>query len=232
MKYLIADIVVEYAPKYEYINSFLEKFKYNGTRKTDIEINLSNQHIESLHHRMVDGTSIGNAEAFAVGNTFFKKAIPFDTMLVHSSALVFEGKAYLFSAMSGVGKSTHTKLWQKAFGERVQIINDDKPAVRIVDGNPIVYGTPFDGGSGIAENDSAPLGAIIFLKRSDSNFVEIPSTKEILQSLYFSTVHMLSEDNTEMMLSNFEKLIGTTKFYILNCNTDISAAYTAYNAII
>jgi hypothetical protein len=153
-------------------------------------------------------------------------------MLVHSSALVYDNGAYLFSADSGVGKSTHTRLWLKAFGDKVHIMNDDKPVVKLLDDRAIVCGTPFDGGSGIALNENYPLKAIIFIERGEQNSVRIPNNKEIIQKLYFQTAHIVNRETAEKMLVNIERLLLLTKFYVLTCNMDISAAYTAYNSIL
>lgn len=232
MKYLIADLVTEFTPIYDSLNDFAKPFIYSGSREPNITLNISEDRIKSFNKKMVEGTTLGQTESFLYSTAFNKAAIKYDTMLVHSSALVYEGGAYLFSALSGVGKSTHTKLWQKAFGEKVRIINDDKPVVRIKDRECIAYGTPFDGGSGIAHNDSAPLKAIVFIERGERNSVRVPDTAEILKNLYFSTSHMVKKETADLMLSNFEKLICQTKFYILTCNMDISAAYTARDAII
>lgn len=232
MRYLIADLVTEFLPKYDLLADFANKFTYNGDRPTDISLNVPQKSIENLLQRMKKGTLPQEAESFAVGNAFFKQSVKYGTMLLHSSAIVFDGKAYLFSAQSGIGKSTHTRLWQQAFGEKVSVINDDKPAVRVLNSKAVAYGTPFDGGSGIAENISAPLKAIVFLERGEQNSVRRATTEEILKNLYFSTVHMLDRATAEKMLGNFESLIAATDFYILTCNTDISAAYTAYNGIV
>ena len=178
------------------------------------------------------GTTIGAAEEFAYAGIFCKSIIKYNAMLIHSSAIEYKGKAYLFSADSGVGKSTHTSLWRKAFGNDVKMINDDKPVVRIFDGKAVAYGTPFDGGSGIANNISAPLGAVVFIERGESNSIRKAETPEIIKRLYFSTAHFVSRATADKMLTNFEKLISCTDFYILTCNMDISAAYTARNEIV
>lgn len=232
MKYLIADLVTEFTPIYDYLNNFAKQFEYHGNRGAQIKLNISDEKINNYNKKMVEGTSIGRTESFLYSNAFNKAAIKYNTMLVHSSALVYEGGAYLFSAESGVGKSTHTRLWQQAFGDKVRIINDDKPVVQIRDSECIVYGTPFDGGSGIANNESAPLKAIVFIERGEQNTVRVPNTSEIIKNLYFSTARMVDKETADSMLLNFEKLIGLTKFYILTCNMDISAAYTARDAIV
>lgn len=232
MKYLIADLVTELTPKYELLNSFAEKFKYSGDRLTDITLDVSQTHIDRLLKRMKHGTTAEQAESFAVGNAFFKQSVKHGVILLHSSAITVDGKAYMFCGESGIGKSTHTRLWKTAFGDRVDYINDDKPALRVIDNKAVAFGTPFDGGSGIAENRCAPVGAIVFLERSQTNFIRPAKSDEILKNLYFSTVHMLNAQAAEKMLDFFEKLIGTTRFYVLGCTPDISAAHTAYDGII
>ena len=142
------------------------------------------------------------------------------------------GGAYLFSADSGVGKSTHTKLWLRAFGDRVHIMNDDKPVVRLYDDRAVAFGTPFDGGSGIALNESYPLKAVVFVERAEENAVRVPQSKEIIQKLYFQTAHFVGAAAAEKMLDNFDRLLRLTRFYVLSCNMDVSAAYTAFEAIV
>ena len=232
MKYHIADLVTEMEPKHSNLKILAEPFEYCGDRNTDIFLSVSDEHINSLHKRMVLGTTIGAAEEFAYAGIFCKSIIKYNAMLIHSSAIEYKGKAHLFSADSGVGKSTHTSLWRKAFGNDVKMINDDKPVVRIFDGKAVAYGTPFDGGSGIANNISAPLGAVVFIERGGSNSIRKAETPEIIKRLYFSTAHFVSRDTADKMLTNFENLLSCTDFYIMTCNMDISAAYTARNEIV
>lgn len=76
-----------------------------------------------------------DCEYLSSGGSFYNQLLKFDGMLLHSSAVVMDGYAYLFSAPCGTGKSTHTALWRKVFGEdRARILNDDKPALRFEDG--------------------------------------------------------------------------------------------------
>ncbi len=228
MKYKIADLIVEYTAKYDDLKRLSDQFIYNGERETDITLSVTDKHLENMLLRSVEGTTIGGIENLAMSSEFNREAIKYGVMLVHSSALIYNNGAYLFSADSGVGKSTHTKLWLKAFGDKVHIMNDDKP----VDDHAQAYGTPFDGGSGIALNESYPLKAIIFVERGEENSVRIPDNKEIIQKLYFQTARMVNRETAEKMLINMERLLHLTKFYVLTCNMDISAAYTAYNSII
>lgn len=231
-KYLIADFIVKIEPKFDNLKNLCTPFLYIGERSADFSVVPSESYLELLKNRMIEGSTLDQAEEFATASIFNYEIIHRGAMLVHSSTLVFDGKAYLFSAESGVGKSTHTKMWLKKFGDKVHILNDDKPVVKIKNGVPLCCGTPFDGGSGIANNETVPVGTIIFIERSDTNFVTIPDTKEIVQRLYKSTVKYVNKTDGMCLLSNFDNLISNTKFLVLHCNTDDSAVDTAYDAII
>ena len=111
-------------------------------------------------------------------------------------------------------------------------MNADKRVIRLYDDKRIACGPPFDGGSGIALNETYPLGAIIFVERGDEHSVRVPSDKEVIQKLYFQTARMVGPKTAQEMLINFDLLIGKAKFYILTCNMDISAAHTARREII
>ena len=76
-----------------------------------------------------------------------------------------DGQAVLFTAKSGTGKSTHTKLWRDLFGERAVMVNDDKPLLRILKDGVLVCGTPWDGKHRLSTNCALPLKAICILER-------------------------------------------------------------------
>ena len=71
-----------------------------------------------------------------------EKLVEYDILLFHGSALCMDRQAYIFTAPSGTGKSTHARLWREAFGDRVWMINDDKPLIQVQDGKAMVYGSP------------------------------------------------------------------------------------------
>lgn len=101
------------------------------------------------------------------GFQFYRKLMDYDGFMLHASCVVVDGYAYLFSGPCGMGKSTHTAKYLKTFPDAV-IINDDKPALRRMDGKWYAFGTPWCGKDGINKNACAPLAAICFLHRGDS----------------------------------------------------------------
>ena len=232
MRCLIAGLMTEFEPRYDETVKLAKPFEYEGERETDISLSVSDEELENLQKKMVEGTTVGATENFLLSSVFMRKAITRGVMLLHASALVVDGGAYLFSAQSGVGKSTHTRLWLSEFGDAVHILNDDKPVLKIGGDSVTVCGTPFDGGSGIALNESCPLRAIIFLERGERNSVSRPDKKRILRELYFATAHRVGRVSAEAMLDNFERLMALTEFYVLTCNMEPEAAHVAYDAII
>ena len=152
-------------------------------------------------------------------------------LLMHGSALCMDGEAYLFIASSGTGKSTHTRLWREVFGDRVWMVNDDKPMLQIEEDRVLVYGTPWNGKHHLGTNASAPLKAIILLTRGEENrIVPLPKADALIALMQ----HGYSSKNTQAMqeiLKLKQKLIDTVSFYKLACNMDPDAAITAWRGM-
>ena len=155
--------------------------------------------------------------------------LDFDTVLFHGSVIAVDGVGYLFTAKSGTGKSTHTRLWREYFGERAVMVNDDKPLLHIAD-TVTAYGTPYNGKHRLGTNTSVPLKAICILTRAENNHIE-PITREqytmLLQQVY-RPADMLKMVKT---LELVDRLADGVKLYRLGCNMDISAAKVAYEGM-
>lgn len=91
-----------------------------------------------------------------------------DRMIVHGVAMNVKGEgAYIITAPSRTGKSTHAALWQRLLGhDNVEIINGDKPIIHCAD-DVTVCGSPWCGKEGLHRNISAPLRGMILLHRLD-----------------------------------------------------------------
>ena len=93
-----------------------------------------------------------------------------DTMLMHASVIRHAGKGYLMTAPSGTGKSTHTRLWYDNI-PGCDLMNDDNPVVRIIDGQAIVYGSPWSGKTPCYRNIEAPIGGLVRLWQKPENSI-------------------------------------------------------------
>ena len=148
-------------------------------------------------------------------------------MLFHGSGLAFDGQGVLFTAKSGTGKSTHTSLWREAFGDRVQMVNDDKPFLQLTEENAIMWGNPWRGKHGLGGNLSAPLYAICLVNRGEENRIEQISPSMALPMLLQQT---FTPEDSALLLKTLElvdRLSKQVKIYSLWCNMDPEAAWVA-----
>lgn len=146
-------------------------------------------------------------------------------MMLHSSAVEWQGKAYLFSGPSGMGKSTHTRLWQQVYGEAAQVFNDDKPALRYLDDKWYAYGTPWCGKDGINQNKKVPLAGICFLKRGEENAIRQLTPEEAVVRIISQTLRKFcKEKNMSLMLQHAEQLAKDIPVFELHCKADQDAA--------
>ena len=172
---------------------------------------------------------LDTAEYMGTGTRFAHRIMEFDAFQLHSSAVMLDGKAYLFSAPSGTGKSTHTEKWCRLFG--AQLLNDDKPVLRCRENTWIAYGTPWSGKHDLSVPTGVPLGAIAFLQRGDENTIRRMEPSE-------AVIHMISQAprylNAEQMMRQLElldKLLQTIPVYLLICRNEDEAAYVSSRAM-
>lgn len=229
-KLKIADIVVEMDLCFEETAYWYEPYYYDGEEEPEFSLAANPKRMDYLVENGLDITP-PIAENVVLCTDFNRRLMKYFGSYIHSSALLFDNKVYLFSANSGVGKSTHTKKWLKRFGERAVVINDDKPSFRFIDGKCIIYGTPFAGGTDIQKNLSAELGALVFIERSDINALEkIPISKAIALLLEQSPKRA-NEQMGERQLEMYSMLLTKYPAYLLKCNMDDSAVDAALGII-
>ncbi len=218
--YKIADLFVEMNPQSPDTVPWYEDYLFDSPRKPDISLNISREKVNYLVDNGLDFT-LGTAENKVLGNAFNIELLKYNGGFIHSSAVLYKDKVYLFSASSGVGKSTLTKRLIKALDGAI-IINDDKPSFRVIDGKCIVYGTPFAGGTSVNQNLSAELGGVFFLERSDK--AELSSVDSIfaITNLLQQTTRVLEEHYSACLLELLGKIIEIYPVYSLKCPNDNS----------
>lgn len=175
--------------------------------------------------------SDSDGEYLATGYSFYKQLLRFYGLMLHSSAIVVDDKAYLFTAPSGTGKSTHTSLWLDLFGDRAFILNDDKPAVRLIDDIWYAFGTPWSGKHDISVNTGVPIAGIAVLERGDKNEIEPFEGKEAVLSILKQVNRPKAAELRIKLLELLDKLITDVPIWKLKCNMDPEAAIVAYEAM-
>ena len=159
------------------------------------------------------------------------KLLPFNVLLLHGSAICMDGEVYIFIAPSGTGKSTHTRLWREQFGDRCYMINDDKPLIRFEGEDIRVYGTPWAGKHNLSRNTSAPLKAIIQLRRGSENHIERVSKDKAFYSIMKQGYFPPGNAAKSQALRLQKKLAEQVAFYELTCNMEPDAAWTAWQGM-
>ena len=185
-KYNIANKVVEinsiFGEVHEYCIDYLtgELADYSvTTTQQDIEYEREkNARSAVLEGRTPYNSSDSYLEELAVYRKIAEKMIDYNTVLFHGSCIAVDGVGYLFTAKSGTGKSTHTRLWRELLGEKAVMVNDDKPLLYITDKGVTVYGTPYNGKHRLSNNTSVPLKAVCILTRDTINHIEPINEKQ------------------------------------------------------
>lgn len=167
------------------------------------------------------------SEYHAIHLEMATKLIDRDVLLMHGSAVVADGSAYLFIAPSGTGKSTHTKHWLEALGERAFIINDDKPLIRMTDGDPLIYPTPWGIKEKPAQAEKAPLKAMILLERADFNRLTPMDESEMFAHLYKAALRGETPTEVIKIIELERRLMKQVGLFRMQCTDSIDAAKTA-----
>ena len=193
----------------------------------DIEIKSSYESLKKTAPHLSDE----DCEYLTSGGSFYRQLVRHGGMLIHSSAVLMDGRAYLFTAPCGTGKSTHTKLWLKAFSDRARILNDDKPAIRLVDGKWYAYGTPWSGKYDININTRAELAGICVLGRGEVNKIERFTGAKAVHALLEQTARVNNPEFMGNMLTLLDKLFASVPVWKMECNMDVSAAIMSHAAM-
>ena len=170
-------------------------------------------------------------ETLAIYRKLAEELLERDVLLFHGSAVAVDGEAYLFTAPSGTGKSTHARLWREAFGDRAVMINDDKPLLRVSEEGVRVYGTPWNGKHRLGGNLSAPLKALCVLTRDERNHIEPISREEAFAVLFQQSYRPAREENLPRLLALLERLSRKVGLYRLGCNMEPEAAIISYQGM-
>ena len=170
-------------------------------------------------------------EYLYTGAKFYKELLTFGGMMLHSSAVVVDGKAYLFSADPGTGKSTHTKLWLEKFGDRAYILNDDKPALRLEKGQWMAYGTPWSGKHDISVNTGVPLAGIAMIERGEANEIHPHGGTVAIRELLAQVNRPKGAEYRILLLELLDKLVTQVPIWKLRCNMTPEAAEISYEAM-
>lgn len=228
MKLKVADLTVEIEIDGELLKSRVGPYLCDENEPADIVFNVSKQYYID-RQKEFEQLTLAEAEYLWSGSYFYEQLAEYNGLMLHASCVEYEGKAYLFSARSGTGKSTHTHLWLK-YLPGARIINDDKPAIRIVDGEFYAYGTPWSGKTDESVNTGVPIAGIAFLSRGENSIKRIPGIKA-LKPFMDQTVRPYDKKLMGKMLETLNAVLTEVPIYELTCDMSEEAVKTALNGM-
>lgn len=237
--YKMADKIIEINSLHEKVHNYCKEYSCEGkadfivtTTQADIEYERArNTKTDAAQGRKPHKTSDDYLEELAVYRKIAEKMPEYGTFLFHGSAVGVDGLCYLFTAKSGTGKSTHTRLWRKLLGERAVMVNDDKPLLHVDENGVKVFGTPYNGKHRLSTNIALPLKAVCIIERSTENHIEKITKEEAYNMLLQQSYRPNDAAALMKTIALIDRLACSAEFWRLGCNMDISAAEIAYNAM-
>ena len=175
---------------------------------------------------------------FSINNalmlTYAFRTACMNTLEMHASVVRCRGRAFLFLARSGTGKSTHSRLWLENVPGS-ELLNDDNPVVRFYpeDGSVICYGSPWSGKTPCYRNESAPVGAFVRIRRCPENRIESLDVFNAYALLYSSSSGFKADRQMgDALHETFSQIVSRTPSYVLDCRPDAQAARVCSEAVL
>lgn len=211
----VADLTIEVFPASENMVRYCRKYTVEKG-PADFSVEVTAQDMEN------------EPEKLALQRKIAEKMVEFDAFLMHGSALAVDGKGYIFTAPSGTGKSTHASLWRELLKDKVVMINDDKPFIRIKEDGVYVYGAPWAGQHRLETNQSVKLCGISIIHQAVENRIikadPLTGYIDLLQQIYRSN----EKEHAKKCLTLLETMIEKVPVYSLYCDISEDAAKMSY----
>lgn len=237
--YKIADRIIEITSIYPKVHDYCKDYRYDGN--ADFSVTTSQKDIDYEKMKSKQECEKENKkyyiypddylEELAVYRKIAEKMVDYDTILFHGSVIAVDNQAYLFTAKSGTGKSTHSRLWCRYFGDRAVMVNDDKPLLRITNNGVFAYGTPYNGKHHLGNNICVPLKALAALERSPDNRITKVNKSDIYHLLLQQVYKPKTPEKLLKTMQLLDMLTDQINLYILGCNMEIDAAKIAYEGM-
>lgn len=227
--YRLAEHTVELRTLYANVHNMCRDYASDAPPQLVIET--SPEDIAFERERSPEPYPDGYLETLAVYRRLAHALLEDDVLLFHASAVAVDGEGYLFTAVSGTGKSTHARLWRELLGDRAVMVNDDKPLLHVAPEGVTVYGTPWSGKHALHTNIHVPVRAVCLLHRAAENTIEPVTPYAALPMLLQQTYRPTEQTALLRVLRLVERLGESVRLYSLGCNMEPEAARLAYETM-
>ena len=230
MKVEMAGLVIDMAVKFPLTQNALAPYRTDEGRKADIVLAPTGEELAFEQSGPLPCTD-EYAENIALYRKLCGVLPDFDGFLLHAAAVAVDGKAYLFSALSGTGKTTHITQWKKLLGDRVTVVNGDKPIIRRIGGVYHVCGTPWAGKEDWNTPVNVPIAGLCKLTRSKENFLDPMPSAQILPLILNQTVRPDEPARMIRLLDLIDGFVKSVPCYLLGCNISVDAARVSFDGM-
>lgn len=172
-----------------------------------------------------------NAETACIFRCIAERSPYFGSFLFHCAAISYEGDGFLFGALSGTGKSTHISLWKQYLGDRVEIVNGDKPLLRMTGEEPEICSTPWAGKEGWQNHSIVPLRGICLLCRGEENTIERVEPKDYMRLIIQQVYLPRDREALFLTLGLLDQILKKVPLYLLHCDISEEAVKTSFEAM-
>ena len=225
----IAGIPIGIDNRESYIERLCDGYEIEG-ETPDFTVHATEQEVRNAWEHNCR-FSYGYLESLCLYQKICLQLARYQAFLMHAAVVAVDGKAYVFTAPSGTGKTTHIRLWLELLGERAQVLNGDKPLFRFVDGTLYACGTPWQGKEHMGENMMRPVQAVCFLEQGPENHIRSLSVSEVTRRIFHQLLLPKNEEELDRYWALLEKMLDTIPFYLLQCNRDLEAARLSYETM-
>lgn len=226
----LADLKVNIDCRSDFVRHFCKDYLIENDDSADIYATADEEAI-AAECKAVPKSTYEYCETLCVYRSIAEQLPKYNRFVFHGASIEYDGKAYLFTAPSGTGKTTHISLWKKNLGEKIRVINGDKPIIK-ADKTSVVYGTPWAGKENLQNNISAPLAAVCIIKRAKENKISQISKSQAINHLMSQMYLPHSAEALSKALSLLGKLIENTPVYMLECDISNEAFKTSFEKLI
>ena len=220
------------------INAFNESTKryckdFLSEEESNYVITMTEEDLKNERTTSETGKVYVNEEISALYRRIANLLVEENIVVFHGSSFMVDNNGFLITARSGVGKSTHSRNLKEYIGDRFIYINDDKPLLKVNENSVTVYGTPWNGKERKSNDVSAPLKAILFLSRGETNTYRKIVNKEEIYIKMISQIYLPKEKaKRELALKAADSILKNINFYDINVTKDIESAKMTYEEII
>lgn len=228
MKLRLAELTVEIQNRFPFVEQQCAAYATDG--KAELTISVTAEELAAERAQADAPYPDGYLESICAYRKLCLQLPAFDGFLLHAAVIAVDGAGFAFAAPSGVGKSTHIRLWQEVYGDRVTIVNGDKPIVRRVDGVWRAYGTPWCGKENWQTNRCVPVNAVCFLQRSKTDAIRRMPLDEAIPQLFEQLLPLTEDAQAAQTFALLEDFVAAVPFYQLGCTPTVAAVQTAAEA--